>query len=364
VCSATSATELGLVPGRPGRGEVGWLGGAGRAAGGGSMAAKAAAQPHRQRHHRHHDRDTRQHAQGAEQEVHGTASNDTEPKPPRRLRRDEQQRQVRAQLLDAAERVFARHGYQGASIDAIAAEAGYSHGAIYSNFNGKEDLFLVLVEERIDARLARVYEAADAALSHGATPLEAARRFVAMLQHEQHAYLLLVDFWNQAVREPKAAARFADRHARLRALIGRIVEGVARDTGAELTLPRDQVATALIALVNGLTIERLADPPPRPRMSCSPTRLPRSSAASPAHPPRPGAAAALSPLTVAISSRPATGAKQRLRGPLGDFARLTWARLGSECVSGPKCGRRPSPLVAPYLTERSLDCCSAWRPGR
>jgi AcrR family transcriptional regulator len=188
----------------------------------------------------------------------------TDPKPPRRLRRDEQQRQVRAQLLDAAERVFARHGYQGASIDAIAAEAGYSHGAIYSNFNGKEDLFLVLVEERIDARLARVYEAADAALSHGATPLEAARRFVAMLQHEQQAYLLLVDFWNQAVREPKAAARFADRHARLRALIGRIVEGVARDTGAELTLPREQVATALIALVNGLTIERLADPPAAP----------------------------------------------------------------------------------------------------
>jgi AcrR family transcriptional regulator len=187
-----------------------------------------------------------------------------EPKPPRRLRRDEQQRQVRAQLLDAAERVFARHGYQGASIDAIAAEAGYSHGAIYSNFNGKEDLFLVLVEERIDARLARVYQAADHALSHGATPLEAAHRFVAMLQGEQHAYLLLVDFWNQAVREPTAAARFAERHARLRGLIGRIVEGVARDTGAELTLPREQVATALIALVNGLTIERLADPQAAP----------------------------------------------------------------------------------------------------
>jgi len=188
----------------------------------------------------------------------------TQPKPPRRLRRDEQQRHIRAQLLDAAERVFARHGYQGATIDAIAAEAGYSHGAIYSNFNGKEDLFLVLVEERVDARLARVYQAADAELSRGATPLEAARRFVAMLQQEQHTYLLMVDFWNQAVREPKAAARFAERHARLRTLIGRIVEGIARDTGAELTLPRDQAATALIALVNGLTIERLADPAAAP----------------------------------------------------------------------------------------------------
>src|SRR6266511_3643070 len=141
-----------------------------------------------------------------------------EPKPPRprRLRRDEQRHQTRAQLLDAAERVFAREGLRGASVAAIAAEAGYSHGAIYSNFDGKEDLFLMLVEERIDARLARVYQA--------------------------------------------AAARFAERHDRLRALIGRIVEGIARDQGVELARPRDQVATALIALANGFAIESLANP--------------------------------------------------------------------------------------------------------
>jgi AcrR family transcriptional regulator len=181
-------------------------------------------------------------------------------KPPGRLSREQQRQQIRARLLDAAERVFAREGYRGASIVTIAEEAGYSHGAIYSNFNGKDDLFLVLVEERIDARLARVYQAADTELSGGAEPLEAARRFVAMLAQEQHAYLLLIDFWNQAVRDPAAAAKFAERHARLRALIGRIVEGIVRDTGAELTLPREQVATALIALANGFTIERLADP--------------------------------------------------------------------------------------------------------
>jgi len=186
-----------------------------------------------------------------------------EPKPPRR-RRQEQRQLTRAQLLDAAERVFAREGLRGASVEAIAAEAGYSHGAIYSNFDGKEDLFLVLVEERIDTRLARVYQAADAELSRGGEPLEAARRFVAMLQQEREAYLLLVDFWNQAVRDPTAAAKFAERHARLRALIGRIVEGVVRDAGLELALPREHVATALIALVNGFTIEHLADPAAAP----------------------------------------------------------------------------------------------------
>jgi AcrR family transcriptional regulator len=188
----------------------------------------------------------------------------SEPKPARRLRRTERRELTRAQVLDAAERVFARDGYRGASVEAIAEEAGYSHGAVYSNFKGKLDLFLVLVEERIDARLARVYEAADTELSLGAEPTQAARRFVAMLNQERDALLLLVDFWNQAVRDPQAAQRFAERHNRLRSLIGRIVEGIVGDLGAELTLPREQVATALIALFNGFAIERLADPAAAP----------------------------------------------------------------------------------------------------
>src|SRR6266508_4283797 len=176
------------------------------------------------------------------------------PKPGRRLRREERQELTRSQLLDAAERVFAREGFRGASVEAIAEEAGYSHGAIYSNFNGKADLFLVLVEERIDSRLASVFEAADSELSRGDAPLETARRFLSILQQEPEAFVLLVDFWNQAVREPQAASRFAERHARLRTIIGRIVEGATRE----------QVATALIAFCNGFTIERLADPEAAP----------------------------------------------------------------------------------------------------
>jgi AcrR family transcriptional regulator len=185
--------------------------------------------------------------------------------PPRlRLRRTERRALTRNELLDAAERVFAREGLAGASVEAIAEEAGYSHGAIYSNFKSKEDLFFVLVEERIDARLARVYQTAERELSRGEEPLEAARRFVSMLQQERAAVLLLVDFWNQAVRSPNAAAKFAERHVRLRAIIGRVIEGLVHNSGLELTLPRDQAATAVIALTNGFAIERLADPEAAP----------------------------------------------------------------------------------------------------
>src|SRR5690348_7201847 len=176
-----------------------------------------------------------------------------------RPRRGERRLITRAQLLDAAERVFARDGLRGASVDTIALEAGYSTGALYSNFKGKEDLFLTLVEERIDPRLAKVYEALEAEFADGAPPLEAARRFVATLRQERDAFLLLIDFWGQAVRDPKAAERFAERHVRLRAIITRLLDSAA-DRQSKATLPPEQLATILIALANGFAIERLANP--------------------------------------------------------------------------------------------------------
>ena len=177
-----------------------------------------------------------------------------------RPRRGERRLITRAQLLDAAERVFARDGLRGASVDTIALEAGYSTGAVYSNFKGKEDLFLTLIEERIDPRLANVYEALETELAAGAPPLEAARRFVSTLRGERDAFLLLIDFWGQAVRDPTAAERFAQRHARLRAVIGRLLDAAVGDRGPGVGLPSDQLATILIALGNGFAIDLLADP--------------------------------------------------------------------------------------------------------
>ncbi|HZD71914.1 MAG TPA: helix-turn-helix domain-containing protein, partial [Actinomycetes bacterium] len=48
----------------------------------------------------------------------------------------------------AARRVFARRGYHDASVEEVAEEAGFSKGAVYSNFTSKEDLFVTLLEQR------------------------------------------------------------------------------------------------------------------------------------------------------------------------------------------------------------------------
>src|ERR1700749_2333420 len=81
------------------------------------------------------------------------------PMRPVRLTRAQQQALTRERLLAAAERVLAGHGYGGASIDLITAEAGYSKGAIYSNFESKEAVFLELLRlymERDMAELERI----------------------------------------------------------------------------------------------------------------------------------------------------------------------------------------------------------------
>jgi len=67
-------------------------------------------------------------------------------RPRARLTREESRARTRARLLDSAHDVVAREGYESASIDLIAENAGYSKGAFYSNFNSKEEIFLELLE--------------------------------------------------------------------------------------------------------------------------------------------------------------------------------------------------------------------------
>src|SRR5437660_2443127 len=89
-----------------------------------------------------------------------------------RLSRAERAAQTRADLLAAARSVFAQRGYAGASVTDIAEAAGYSHGAVYSNFAGKQDLFLALFDEHINQRTAAL--AKDLARAEG-TPAQRAR---------------------------------------------------------------------------------------------------------------------------------------------------------------------------------------------
>lgn len=183
----------------------------------------------------------------------------------KRETRAEKQAHTRATLLATAASVFAERGYHGASVEEIAERAGYSHGAVYSNFAGKEDLFFAVFEEYMAAR-ARELAATQAALAEDA-PLETRARALADQWMERFAadresFLLHLEFLGQAGREPGMAERFGTRSAALREAIAAYILRYEEEEGGDSPIPPADLAMILRALGIGLAVEALVSPEP------------------------------------------------------------------------------------------------------
>ncbi|MBA2566686.1 MAG: TetR/AcrR family transcriptional regulator [Thermoleophilaceae bacterium] len=178
----------------------------------------------------------------------------------RRLSREERKAETRTALLDAAGKVFARRGYHAAAVDEVAEEAGFSTGALYSNFDGKEDLFLALLQREIG----RQVDAVAAVVADRETLAERARGgaeyWIEFLDREPELVLLFMEFWAFAVRNPEVRSRFAARYAEVRSSLARIIDQGARELGVELARPPEQLAMAIDALADGFALQKLADP--------------------------------------------------------------------------------------------------------
>jgi AcrR family transcriptional regulator len=182
---------------------------------------------------------------------------------PKRETRAQKQARTRAELLATATSVFARRGYQGASVEEIAEEAGYSHGAVYSNFDGKADLFLAVFEEYMAER-ARELAATQVDLTEDA-PLEVRARALAdqwmeRFGRDRESFVLHMEFIAHAGRDPELAGRFGSRSAALREAVARYIASYQEEAGVELALPPDDLALILRALGIGLAVEALIGP--------------------------------------------------------------------------------------------------------
>jgi AcrR family transcriptional regulator len=179
---------------------------------------------------------------------------------PRRLTRAERKEDTRARLLSSAARVFARRGYHAASVEEVAEEAGFSKGAVYSNFAGKEELFLAMLEERFAARLASVR----ATVAGPGEPDEQARRgggdFMATFAADPDWPPLFMEFCAYAQRNPAVRRRLAARVRALRSAMAEILAARAAELGVELPLPAEQLAAMTFAMASGTAMERQLDP--------------------------------------------------------------------------------------------------------
>ena len=182
---------------------------------------------------------------------------------PKRETRAEKQARTRAELLATAAKVFARRGYNGASVEEIAEEAGYSHGAVYSNFDGKADLFLAVFEEYMAQR---AQELIDTQVDLGEdAPLELRARALAdqwmeRFAKDRESFVLHMEFIAHSGRDPELAGRFGKRSAALREAVSRYISAYQEEVGAELPLPADDLALVLRALGIGLAVEAFGQP--------------------------------------------------------------------------------------------------------
>lgn len=176
-----------------------------------------------------------------------------------RLSRVEQTEQNRARVLAAARKVLVRRGFHAVSVDEIAEAAGFSRGVVYSQFGGKADLVLALLEARIVERTEH-YRALVADLS-GMDGLRAIAAAVDADAEDNADWLLLMfEFRVHAARHPELASRYAALHQRTVTAMAEVLAGLYERAGTHPPRPVKTLAQAMLVLGVGISLERLADP--------------------------------------------------------------------------------------------------------
>ncbi|TMK23433.1 MAG: TetR/AcrR family transcriptional regulator [Actinobacteria bacterium] len=177
----------------------------------------------------------------------------------KRLTREESRAQTRARLIDAAAEVFLRQGFDGASLEGIAEEAGYTRGAVYSNFDDKDELFLEVVQRhfmREVESVERIFGEIDSPEGRIAALQE---WHAAHCEAEDALTSLIMEFYLYASRNPELQTRVRDIERRVRDVIERLVEQQMRDLGVAAPIPARDLATIVAALDMGLGGQRFVD---------------------------------------------------------------------------------------------------------
>jgi AcrR family transcriptional regulator len=169
--------------------------------------------------------------------------------------------ETRTRLLEAAARVYARRGFGGATLDEVAAEAGFTKGAVYAHFGSKENLLLALMEEHLAGQVAEQVALFDRGQITWERPLAGSARWMERLEENPDPFRLFVELWVYAQRDERLRRRLADGLDTLRGTFARFAAASAADAGVEPPPhATEQFANVVVALGVGLPMLRLIDP--------------------------------------------------------------------------------------------------------
>ncbi len=179
----------------------------------------------------------------------------------RRLTRPEAQALTRRRVLDAAAEVFGERGFRAASLTDVADRAGYTIGAVYSNFASKDELFFALMRERLqmaeEGLAAAFHDDQPSAVSSTDSVEDRIERELDRMAAAEDAvpprwWRLLYEYRAYAATDPAAWAELSDADRRCREIIARHIERFAADVGVVLPVSAIEAAELNMALTDGL----------------------------------------------------------------------------------------------------------------
>jgi AcrR family transcriptional regulator len=167
---------------------------------------------------------------------------------------------TRAALVDAAADVFGRRGFNGASLDEIAETAGYTRGAIYKHFDGKEELFFAVVDRVNERALATFAEqAADGTIVlRDVDDIVGIWRRVFVLDEELHA--LAMEVYLYALRNPEARERMLAQRRRTVEMVAAFMEEQMGASGIAMAVDARTMADIFLTTSDGFAQAAHIDP--------------------------------------------------------------------------------------------------------
>jgi AcrR family transcriptional regulator len=180
------------------------------------------------------------------------------------LTRKEKQAKTRSALLRSAAKLICRKGIGEASVEDISTDAGYTKGAFYANFKSKEEMFLVMLDERYAAELERL----EAHLPGEGAPAEEVRAsaedFLRFIRADPDWPRLYFEFVVYAARNPEFRDELATRNRAMRERIAQVIENWRRNWGADPDVdppfPFEDIAQMLFCMADGFLIAQLVEP--------------------------------------------------------------------------------------------------------
>jgi len=171
---------------------------------------------------------------------------------------------TREKLFEAAARVFEEQGIGGASIEAIAAAAGFTRGAFYSNFKSKDELIIAMLEDHVEQSILRIRDLLERH-KNLADFIEALRTMNRSQQDPLgRSPLLHMEMILFVARAEKRRPELAKRLRARRKLVADIIETTAKNSGRTVILNPAWAGALVLALEDGFRLHRLIDPESTP----------------------------------------------------------------------------------------------------